>query len=224
MAAFKANFGAYQGGSGSGGTTNYNNLTNKPSINGITLQGDIDTEDLGLKACKVSVTKTGKTATVTFTDVDGDHVFQLYDGDDGISPVITEEEIEDGYRITITDSSGTNSFDLKNGKTGPAGETGSQGPKGDSGEAGKSAYEVAVSEGYSGTVTEWLESLVGPQGPKGETGDTGATGQRGETGATGPQGPAGSDGSDGKDGCIVTVSGTSLIITNAQTDGTQEEY
>lgn len=36
------------GGGGGAGTTNYNNLTNKPSINGITLQGDLSAEDLGL--------------------------------------------------------------------------------------------------------------------------------------------------------------------------------
>ena len=36
------------GGGGGTGTTNYNNLTNKPSINGITLQGDLSAEDLGL--------------------------------------------------------------------------------------------------------------------------------------------------------------------------------
>ena len=36
------------GGGGGTGTTNYNDLTNKPSINGITLQGDLSAEDLGL--------------------------------------------------------------------------------------------------------------------------------------------------------------------------------
>ena len=41
---------------------------------------------------------------------------------------------------------------------------------------GKSAYELAVSEGYEGTLTEWLESLVGPQGERGERGPQGPTG------------------------------------------------
>ena len=44
---------------------------------------------------------------------------------------------------------------------------------------GKSAYELAVSEGYEGTLTEWLESLVGPQGERGERGPQGATGATG---------------------------------------------
>lgn len=34
---------------GSGGTTDYNNLDNKPSINGVTLVGDKTTEDLGIE-------------------------------------------------------------------------------------------------------------------------------------------------------------------------------
>lgn len=41
---------------------------------------------------------------------------------------------------------------------------------------GKSAYELAVSEGYEGTLTEWLDSLVGPKGERGERGPQGATG------------------------------------------------
>lgn len=48
---------------------------------------------------------------------------------------------------------------------------------------GKSAYELAVSEGYEGTLTEWLESLVGPRG---ERGDRGPQGPTGATGADAP--------------------------------------
>lgn len=38
------------GGGGGGGTTNYNALTNKPSINGVTLQGDKSTSDLDIQS------------------------------------------------------------------------------------------------------------------------------------------------------------------------------
>ena len=38
------------------------------------------------------------------------------------------------------------------------------------GEDGDSAYQVAVNEGYEGTVDEWLQSLVGAQGEAGEDG------------------------------------------------------
>lgn len=41
------NFGGGGGGGGTG-TTNYNDLANKPSINGVTLQDDLSAEDLGL--------------------------------------------------------------------------------------------------------------------------------------------------------------------------------
>ncbi len=37
-----------QGGGGGGGTTNYNLLTNKPSINGHTVEGNMSADDLGL--------------------------------------------------------------------------------------------------------------------------------------------------------------------------------
>ena len=42
-----------EGGSGGGGTSNYNDLTNKPSINGVTLSGNKTTSDLGINADNV---------------------------------------------------------------------------------------------------------------------------------------------------------------------------
>lgn len=36
------------GGGGSGGTTNYTSLTNKPKINGVTLEGNKTLEDIGI--------------------------------------------------------------------------------------------------------------------------------------------------------------------------------
>lgn len=40
---------------------------------------------------------------------------------------------------------------------------------------GESAYEIAVKNGYTGTETEWLASLVGEQGPQGEQGPAGTS-------------------------------------------------
>jgi hypothetical protein len=99
------------------------------------------------------------------------------------------------------------------GDTGAAGPAGATGP---AGAAGSSAYQLAVAAGFSGTETQWLASLVGPQGPAGPAGSTGAEGSsayqvavangfvgteaqwlaslvgaQGPTGPTGPQGPAG---------------------------------
>ena len=50
------------------------------------------------------------------------------------------------------------------GPIGPAGPTGATGPQGDTGPqglTGLSAYQVAQSNGFTGTESEWLASLVG---------------------------------------------------------------
>lgn len=47
------------------------------------------------------------------------------------------------------------------------------GLKGDTGDDGLSAYQVAVINGYKGSQTEWLASLVGATGLKGDKGDAG---------------------------------------------------
>lgn len=56
------------------------------------------------------------------------------------------------------------------GIKGDTGKTGDTGKKGDPGEQGLSAYQVAVNAGFSGSVNQWLASLVGA---KGDTGDPG---------------------------------------------------
>ena len=48
------------GGGGSGGTTNYNDLTNKPSINGVTLEGNNTGEEIGLINENQGVENAGK--------------------------------------------------------------------------------------------------------------------------------------------------------------------
>ena len=50
------------------------------------------------------------------------------------------------------------------------GPQGVAGPQGFQGFQGPSAYEVWLSEGNSGTVQDYLDSLVGGQGIQGETG------------------------------------------------------
>lgn len=49
------------------------------------------------------------------------------------------------------------------------------------GTRGYSAYEVAVQNGFEGTVDEWLESLIGETGPEGPEGPQGETGPIGHT-------------------------------------------
>jgi hypothetical protein len=95
------------------------------------------------------------------------------------------------------------------GETGPQGEQGIQGIQGEQGEPGTpgeagadglSAYEIAVADGFVGTESEWLASLVGAQGPQGEVGETGPQGAQGIQGETGPQGEQGETGAQGDDG------------------------
>ena len=74
---------------------------------------------------------------------------------------------------------------------------GSQGP---AGAAGASAYQVAVSNGFSGTETEWLASLKGDKGDRGEVGPQGPAGANGQDGRDGIDGQNGRDGTDGQDG------------------------
>lgn len=63
----------------------------------------------------------------------------------------------------------TNWQDMGNVR-GPQGEPGSPGQPG---ESGKSAFQVAVSDGFTGTESEWLSSLKGEQGIQGVPGVAG---------------------------------------------------
>ena len=60
-----------EGGSGGGGTSNYNDLTNKPSINGVTLTGNKTTNDLGITASGVgAIPSTDKGANGGVAELD----------------------------------------------------------------------------------------------------------------------------------------------------------
>ena len=54
-----------------------------------------------------------------------------------------------------------------------------KGPPGNPGVDGMSAYELAVANGYRGTVLQWLEDLKGAPGEPGAPGDPGAPGRDG---------------------------------------------
>lgn len=89
--------------------------------------------------------------------------------------------------------------------------------EGKDGADGKSAYEIAVANGYSGTETEWLESLHGADGKDGNDGKNGADGADGksayiiavEHGFSGTETEwlASLKGADGKDASEVDLSG-----------------
>lgn len=84
---------------------------------------------------------------------------------------------------------------------------------GGSGQTGASAYELAVQEGFVGTLAQWLESLVGPAGPAGAQGHQGIQGPTGSAGAQGIQGIAGSAGAPGAQGPSGDASAITCKIT-----------
>ena len=71
---------------------------------------------------------------------------------------------------------------------------------GANGKDGRSAYEIAIENGFVGTVAEWLESLKGWDGKDGLSGKNGKDGEDGLPGKDGTNGKDGKDGRDGKDG------------------------
>ena len=54
-------------------------------------------------------------------------ILRGYNGEDGVSPEVSVEEIDGGYRVIITDKDGEHSFDLLNGVDGKDGRDGIDG-------------------------------------------------------------------------------------------------
>lgn len=65
-------------------------------------------------------------------------------GKDGVSPIVTVEEIDNVHRLTITDAEGTKTFDIENGKDGSDGAPGKDGQPGKDGLNG-----VPGADGYT---------------------------------------------------------------------------
>ena len=91
----------------------------------------------------------------------------------------------------VTGLSGANGTNGANGSNGIDGADGVNGVDGADGSDGDSAYQIAFNNGFVGSETIWLESLIGA---------TGATGANGANGANGTNGTDGIDGIDGVDG------------------------
>lgn len=131
---------------------------------------------------------------------DGVGVASAYVSDTGFLVI----ELTDGSKITAGQVRGR---DGKDGKSGGAVFYGGGVGAGNAGTStagadGASAYELAVENGFVGTVQEWLASLVGadgatgPQGPQGETGAAGPAGSGLPVGGTAGQIPVKSSGDD----------------------------
>ncbi|WP_217996811.1 hypothetical protein [Nocardioides jensenii] len=108
----------------------------------------------------------------------------------------------------LNGADGTNGL---NGADGADGTNGSDGADGADGADGPSAYDLAVANGFSGTVPAWLVSLVGATGPQGVTGPAGEDGATGPAGPAGPAGPPGPIGATGPAGPVGPAGGGTVL-------------
>lgn len=172
-------------GGGGTGTKNYNELFNRPSVNGVLLEGDVTTEELGFNFVHEG---SGNTNEIIFED--GESLQDKYKdggiggpkGDTGPQGAIGPQgpkgdQGEPGPQGIKGDKGDTGDI----GPVGPQGERGERGPKGDKGDQGNPGN-------------------IGPQGPKGDKGDQGIQGPQGEQGEKGPKGDKGDKGDIGPEG------------------------
>lgn len=215
----------------------YAHLSNRPSINGVELNGDKSLEDLNIKQ------------TYTADDIpfaDGETFQQKFNngelkGQDGVSGAdgITPHIGDNGnWFIGETDTNkpsqgingvnGNDGVGVKKSEVNTSGElvitysngdstnlgkiVGKDGLDGTNGQNGLSAYEIAKNGGFIGTEEDWLKSLKGADGAKGEQGEQGIQG------AQGIQGEKGKDGADGK----TPVKGTDYFTAEDKTEFTAE--
>jgi len=167
-----------KGDTGPEGTTDYNNLLNKPIL--------------------ATVATSGSYTDLTNKPVIPSDINQLNDIDDLLNLGASNWSDIDFDGGTDFESSGSDSEDYGSSElitaggefdgdpvgTGTTGEQGPAGPKGDKGDTGE----------------QGLPGADGAQGPKGDTGDTGAKGDTGDTGEQGPKGDTGAQGLPGADG------------------------
>lgn len=119
-----------------------------------------------------------------------------------LTPITTrleqlENDIKNANSINLDDVALTAASLIdtpKNGINGKDGNDGTDGKNGVDGTNGKSVYELAVDNGFSGSLNDWLIGL------KGIDGKDGAAGKDGDNGLDGTNGIDGKDGADGNDG------------------------
>lgn len=141
---------------------------------------------------------------------DGVGVAEVAIGDDGhLYVALDNGRVIDAGMARGRDGKDGKAGTIVYGGGGGGSSSGGSGTQGPAGADGASAYEVAVAEGFTGTVEDWLASLVGATGPQGQDGPQGiqgiqgpqgVKGDTGDPGATGPDGPAGPQGIQGIQG------------------------
>lgn len=162
---------------------------------------------------------------ITITDVNGDHVFDVLDGvnglkgdpgedgNDAISPAVVVNDITGGHSVDITDAYGTMSFDVMDGAPGKDGEDGQDGNDGVS----PTVNITEITGGHTveitdATGTSSFNVMDGLRGLKGDTGETGNPGVYiGNTQPTDPDVTVWIDTSG--EGDVINVPGTDVTIT-----------
>lgn len=122
----------------------------------------------GLKGDKGDAGKDFK-INKTFPSVSAMNGSGFSDGD--FTMIASDVNDPDDGKLYVWNGSGFTYIADLSGSQGIKGDTGAKGDKGDkgnTGEQGISAYQVAVNAGFSGSVDQWLDSLVGDKGDKGD--------------------------------------------------------
>lgn len=156
----------------------------------------------------------GETGDTGLTGADGDSAYQVALDNGFVGTQVA-------WLASLVGPEGPQGDQGVQGIQGVPGEDGSQGVPGNDGapgEDGLSAYQLAVADGFVGTLPEWLESLVGPEGPEGPQGDQGIQGVPGNDGADGDQGIQGETGLTGAPGAgFLTYSISGAVATGVGT-------
>lgn len=172
---------------GGGGTENYNDLINKPSINGNTLVGDIT---IPYESISMIEKEDGVEITITDASTGETHTTVVHNGTDGekgdAGAGIEEITFNDDYTLTIKYGDGAEiTTEPIRGEKGEQGEPGIDGVDGVDGVGitditYNSDYTLTIEYGDGHTVT--TESLRGTQGEPGTDGQDGEKGDKGDPG------------------------------------------
>lgn len=152
-----------------------------------------------------------------------DPELKIIRGVDGVSPLASVTQTEDGATISITDINGTTTANILNGEDGRDGIDGKDGTDGEA---------ATISVGTTTTGSPGTNASVTNSGtesaavfdftiPRGETGATGAPGKDGKDGSDGKDGKDGQNGQDGYSPiATVTKNGGTATITITDKNGT----
>ena len=152
-----------------------------------------DTGEQGPRGEKGDTGPTGATGAVGPQGIQGIQGIQGEQGPKGQDGTVSFGELTEEQRASLKGDQGDQGVQ---GETGPAGQDGSD---------GKSAYDIAVENGYEGTIQQWLQSLVGSVGKSAyelylETVEQGETPLSLSEWLNSLKGANGQDGSNGNDG------------------------